>query len=116
MRVVDSDAQFFADHPDRQARIRMPGKGPAINAQRAVRIQDECAGEFFSLGEHDKSRRRIIVYRLPKDNPRFNPDRPQLLKIPFLAFADEEIADRDDVLLPIIHEIMLDGAKKHGVR
>lgn len=93
----------------------MPGRGPAINAQRAVRIQDEAAGEFWSLGEHDNSRRRIIVYRLPQDNPRFNPERPQLLKIPFLAFADETVEDRDDVLLPIIHELMLEGAKKHGV-
>jgi len=116
MSPIDPDAAFFADHPDRQARIRLPGRGPAINRQRAVRIQDECAGEFWSLGAHDKNRRRIIVYRVSKDNPRFDPKAPQLLKIPFLAFADEEIADRDDVLLPIIHEIMLEGAKKHGVR
>ena len=36
------------------------------------------------------------------------------MKIPFLVFADEEIADRDDILLPIIHEIMVNAAKKHG--
>ena len=116
LKALDQDAQFFADHPDRQARIRLPGRGPAINAQRAVRIQDEMAGEFFSLGEHDKSRRRIIIWRVPKDNPQFNPKAPQLLKLPFLAFADEEIADRDDILLPIVREIKQDAAKKFGIR
>lgn len=116
LKLIDPDAQFFADHPDRQARIRLPGRGPAINAQRAVRIQDECAGEFFSLGEHDKSRRRIIIWRVPRDNLHFNPQHPPLIKIPFLAFADETIEDRDDVLLPIVHEIMSEAARKHGVR
>lgn len=116
LKVIDQDVAFFADHPDRQARIRLPGRGPAINAQRAVRITDESAGEFFSLGEHDKSRRRIIIWRVPRDNPHFNPQRPPLIKIPFLAFADETIEDRDDVLLPIIHQIMQDAARKHGVR
>jgi len=31
------------------------------------------------------------------------------MKIPFLAFSDETIEDRDDILLPIIEEIMLDA-------
>ena len=116
LKAIDPDAQFFADHPDRQAHIRLPGRGPAINAQRAVRIQDESAGEFFSLGEHDKSRRRILIWRVPRGNPHFDPRKPPLLKISFLAFADEEIADRDDILLPIIAQIMGDARKKYGVR
>lgn len=116
LRIIDPDAQFFAEHPDRQAHIRIPRKGPSINAQRAVRITSESEGEFFSLGEHDKSRRRIIIWRVPRDNPHFNPQRPPLIKIPFLAFADETIEDRDDVLLPIIEEIMRDAARKHGIR
>jgi limonene-1,2-epoxide hydrolase len=82
---------------------------------RQVRYVPECEGEFWSLGPHDKSRRRIICWRVPRDNVHYDPDHPQILKIPFLAFADEEIADRDDVLLPIVHEIMMDAAKKQGV-
>lgn len=62
--------------------------------------------EFRSLGPHDVDRRRILVRRMPADHPT-HPNH--LLKIPFLAFADEEIADRDDILLPIIHQIMLDA-------
>jgi hypothetical protein len=115
LKVIDPDVAFFADHPDRYARIRLPGKGPAINAQRAVRIVEELSGEFFSLGDHDKSRRRVLIWRVPRGNKHFDPRAPRLLKIPFLAFADEEIADCDEILLPIIHEIMQDAARKHGL-
>ena len=114
--MIDEDAQFFADHPDRYARIRMPRQVLARDPRtRQVRYVPECEGEFWSLGQHDKSRRRIILWRVPKDNVHYDPDNPQILKIPFLAFSDETIADRDDVLLPIIGEIMLEGAKKHGM-
>lgn len=101
---MDQDAQFFTDHPDRRSRIRLPG-GPAPfkDAQRAVRYLSEAEMEFRSLGPHDKSRRRILVWRAPADHPT-HPNH--LLKIPFLAFADETIEDRDDVLLPIIHDLM----------
>ncbi len=116
LKVIDQDVQFFADHPDRYARIRLPGRGPVINAQRAVRIQDEMAGEFFSLGDHDKSRRRVLVWRVPRGNKHLSDLRaPRLLKIPFLAFADEEIADLDEVLLPLIHDIMGEAARKQGI-
>lgn len=87
------DAAFFAQHPDRQAHIRNPVTG-------------EARGEFWKIGTHDPSRRRILLWRVPKDNPFYNPQRQPLLKIPFLVFADEEVADRDDILLLIIHEIM----------
>ena len=40
-------------------------------------------------------------------------DGQQILVIPFLAFADETIEDRDDILLPLIHRIMMDAAKAH---
>ena len=88
-----SDEGFFRDHPDRRAHIRLPYKG-------------EAEGEFWSLGEHERSRRRMVLWRVPKDNPWFDRLRQPLLKIPFLAFADETIEDRDDVLLPIIDTIM----------
>ena len=88
-----SDEGFFRDHPDRKARIRLPYKG-------------EAEGEFWSLGDHERSRRRMVLWRVPKDNSWFDRLRTPLLKIPFLAFADETIEDRDDVLLPIIDTIM----------
>lgn len=97
------DAGFFADHPDRQAHIRLPVTG-------------ETRGEFWKLGTHDPSRRRILLWRVPKDNPYYQQGKQPLLKIPFLAFADEEIADRDDILLPIIHEIMRGAAQHYGAR
>jgi hypothetical protein len=112
--TTDQDIQFFTDHPDRQARIRAPSKVVEINGQRGANVVDEMRGEFWSLGEHDKSRRRIIVYRVPKDNPMYDSARPQLLKIPILLFADETIADRDDVLLPEVHRIMTEAAQKMG--
>jgi hypothetical protein len=107
--LIDQDAQFFTDHPDRQARIRLPG-GPAItrDAQRAVRYLSECELEFRSLGPHDKSRRRIIAYKTPKDHPTH---KNTIIKIPMLAFADETISDDDATLLPILDGIMKQAAR-----
>lgn len=95
------DAGLFADHPDRNAHIREP-------------VVSECRGEFWKLGTHDPSRRRILLWRVPKDNPHYDARKQPLLKIPFLAFADETIADDDATLLPIIHQIMLDAVKQYG--
>lgn len=99
-----SDSGFFTDHADRKAHIRRPYKG-------------ECEGEFWSLGEHDRNRRRIILWRVPDDNPMLPADwrktnQVPLLKIPFLAFADESIEDSDAVLMPIVHQIMTDAAAR----
>jgi hypothetical protein len=109
---MDQDAQFFQQHPDRQARIRKPGKVLVKDRQRGVRYEDEMHGEFWSLGPHEPDRRRVIVYRVPPGNPMYDPEKPQLLKIPLLLFADETIEDRDDILLPEVHRIMTDAAKK----
>jgi hypothetical protein len=103
---MDQDAQFFSQHPDRRARIRVPSKEPHRDQQRAVRYLDESELQFRSLGPHDVRRRRIIAWRTKPDHPS-HPNT--IIKIPFLAFADETIEDRDDVLLPIIHQIMLDA-------
>ena len=86
-----TDEQFFAQHPDRQARIRLPGKQPHRDQQRAVRYLDEQELAFRQLGPHDARRRRIIVVRVPADHP----DYPNhLMQIPFLLFADELIHGR----------------------
>ena len=89
----NSDKAFFQRHADRRAHIRLP-------------YRDECAGEFFSLGDHQRARRRILLWRVPRNNPYYDKEKQPILKIPFLAFGDETIEDRDDVLLPIIEEIM----------
>jgi hypothetical protein len=97
--LPNSDEQFFDQHRDRRARIRKPLHEREYNA------------EFLSLGDHDYRRRRIIVVRVA---PRGVPGRP-LIPIPFILFADEEVADRDDVLLPIVDEMMQDAAEGYGL-
>lgn len=100
-----SDEGFFVDHPDRHARIRRAYRG-------------ECEGEFWSLGGHSRERRRIILWRVPEQNPHFvelkkrNGDKVPVLKIPFLAFADESIEDTDAILLPIVSQIMSEAAAR----
>lgn len=106
---MDQDEQFFREHPDRRARIRIPGKQPHIDRQRAVRYLGESELQFRSLSPHDVKRRRIIVYRTPADHPTH---ANHLLKIPFLQFADETIEDTDDVLLPIVLKLMLEEAAR----
>ena len=97
MKLIDSDLQFFDDHQDRHARIRLP-------------IGNEMSGEFFSLGDHDKTRRRVIVWRVPKDNPYWRKDR-RVLKIPFLLFSDETVEDDDIHVMPLLNDIMTHAAK-----
>lgn len=106
--MTTQDEQFFKQHPDRRARIRKPEFKPHRDSQRAVRYMDESEIQFRQLGPHSKERRRIIAYRTPADHPS-HPNH--IMPIPFLLFADETIEDRDDVLLPIIHELMTNAAK-----
>ena len=110
--LVDADARWFADHPDRYAHIRLCRQVLGKDRQRRTGYFDECAAEFRSLGDHRRDRRRIILWKVPRDNYFFNPDKPQILKIPFLLFSDETVEDTDEILLPIIHELMIDEAKK----
>jgi len=98
----NSDRNFFKDHPDRNAHIRLP-------------FEHECAGEFWALGDHNRARRRILLWRVPRDNPFYHPVKQPLLKLPMLAFSDETIEDRDDILLPIIATIMREQAQVQKV-
>ena len=106
----DPDSQWFASHPDRQSHIRSPIKILVTDKQRGTRYVEENEGEFWSLGDHEKDRRRILLWKVPVDNSFYDPKKPAILKIPFLLFADENIEDSDAVLLPIIHELMLSKA------
>lgn len=92
----NSDKRFFQTHPDRMAHIRLP-------------YADECAGEFWALGDHVRTRRRILLCRADAYGKPL-PDG-KIFKIPFLAFSDETIEDRDDILLPIVREIMQNAAR-----
>ena len=105
---MDVDAQFFQQHRDRRARIRLPGREPYKDQQRAVRYLSESELQFRSLGPHDVRRRRIIAYKTPADHPT-HPN--YILKIPFLLFADETVEDTDAVLLPIVDGIMKQAAR-----
>lgn len=113
---MDEDAQFFVQHRDRYAHIRAPRMMLAKLPSRQVKYVEECAGEFWSLGEHQKERRRILLWRVPEHHPAYDPKEVKILRIPFLLFSDESVEDTDSVLLPIIHQIMSDAAQKQGVR
>ncbi len=110
MKLLDQDALFFQQHPDRKTHIRPPGRVLAKDAQRAVRYVDELAGEFWSLGEHDKSRRRVLLTRVGADGSYLPENR--ILKVPVLLFADETVEDRDDVLIPFLAGIMADAVSR----
>lgn len=99
---LDADAQFFAQHPDRQARIR-------------VVFGSEQEEAFRTLGDHDRSRRRIICWRVPANNPLGKRLNAKVIKIPFLAFASESIEDTDAVLLPLLHDVMVDAAREQNI-
>lgn len=94
----NSDKAFFQKNPDRETHIRLPHR-------------DECYGEFWSLGDHNRARRRILLWKVPEGNPFVDPAANPILKIPFLAFSDETIEDRDDILKPILHTIMLEARR-----
>jgi hypothetical protein len=98
----NSDKMFFENHPERQAHIRLP-------------FQGEAAGEFFALGDHERTRRRILIWRIPKDSPYYHPVKQPILKIPFLAFFDETIEDTDEILMTIIATIMQEQAATQGI-
>lgn len=110
----EEDVRFFFQHPDRHAHIRAPKQAQeiVIDQQRAASYVGELEREFRSLGPHRRDRRRIILWRMPADNPFYDPRRPAILKIPFLLFSDETVEDRDDILLPILHGIM-ESARKN---
>ena len=101
-----TDQQFFTQHPDRKYRIRLPVKQTVVDRQRSAHVVDECELEFMSLGPHKHDRRRIILVRADHRGNLLPENR--VLKIPFLLFADETVEDRDDILGPIVFELMVE--------
>ena len=107
LKKPDPDAQWFASNGDRQAHIRKPVKVlMSDKKQHIVRYMDECEMEYQSLGDHNKDRRRILLWKVPPTNPFYDPKKPAILKIPTVLYADETVEDRDDILLPFIDGIM----------
>lgn len=88
-----ADRAFFKEHGDRKLRIRLP-------------IDVKYQQEFRGFGPHPEGRRRVIVARIAGMAKRHNID---FMRIPFLLFADETVEDRDDILAPILDQIMRDA-------
>lgn len=110
----DTDIKWFAENPERQVHIRTPRKTPTINKQRAVRYLDEEEMSYRHLGPHDPKLRRLILYKLPPDHPAYDPENPQILKVPFLALHGEIIPDEDAILLPMLEKMMLEAQAMQG--
>ena len=91
-----ADGDWFRMRPNRHYHIRNIYRG-------------ECEAEFRSLGDHQAHRRRVILTRVDAlQQPLPN---NKLMKIPFLAFADETIEDSDEILYPIVRDIMTEALK-----
>lgn len=99
----EPDELFFHRFPQRQYRIRLPfGK--------------ESESEFQTLGPHDTERRRIIAWKVPTNiRAPYVTWASKVVRVPFLAFSDEEIADNDEILGPILNDIMTNAAADHGM-
>ena len=99
--MQNDDVIWFGQRLKRNFRIRRPADREFMQAWQL-------------LGEHRSSRRHVIVWRVPHDNPgrRVVPDG--LMRIPFLAFADEAFDDSDETIGPIFHHLMADAAEKQG--
>jgi hypothetical protein len=100
---MNSDVIWFRLHRDRDYHIREPFAG---EQQAAWRI----------LGDHELSRRRIIIWRVPKNNPGRHVIPDGLMRVPFLAFADESIEDDDKTLKRIMDGIMQSASEQTAVR
>ena len=87
----------------------MPGREPFRDQQRAVRYLSEQELCFRQLGPHDERRRRIIAVRVPADHPTH---ANHIMQIPFVLFGDETLEDRDDILLPLVRELMMEAAQR----
>lgn len=100
----NDDAIWFKQRTLRNARIRPPASG-------------EFGQAWLMLGDHQVSRRRVLVWRVPANNPGRQLIQDGLMRIPMLQRADETIEDSDDVLLPMLDHMMkvAAGAPKDAI-
>jgi hypothetical protein len=100
---MDDDCRWFQQRSRRQTRIRGP-------------VADEFAMAWRLLGDHDHTRRRVLVWKVPRDRVGYHLIPDGLMRVPFLAFGDETIEDDDTILLCILDELMAAAAKAEAVR
>ena len=100
--TVNDDVIWFKQQASRQARIRSP-------------VGREFHEAWRMLGMHDETRRRVLVWRVPHDNPGRKMVPDGLMRIPFVARADETIEDSDAVLLKVLADLMRDAGTTQPV-
>jgi hypothetical protein len=92
-----ADRIWFKEHPARKMRLRPP-------------IDDEYETEFRGFGMHAKDRRRIIVFRISTGaGRRHNVD---FARVAFLLFADETVEDTDEIIGPILGQLMREASER----
>ena len=95
-----ADRVWFAAHSGRKLRIRPP-------------IGDEYREIFRTFGMHEEGRRRVIVCRLPGwQMRRHNVD---FARVAMLLYADETVEDTDEVLAPILDELMREAVAGYEI-
>jgi hypothetical protein len=100
--MSDDDVIWFRQRARRDYRIRVPAQG-------------EFACAWIMLGMHNQDRRRVLVWRVPKNNPGRKMIPDGLMRVPFLAEADESIEDDDFVLKRLMARMMKDAAEAKPV-
>jgi hypothetical protein len=107
-----TDEVFFQIWPDRNHHIRKPNREMKRNKQRAIVYEEECEAEFGQLGAHSKKDRWILLWRVPVDNPWYDPRKPPILKIPLIGVPGESIEDTEEYLRPLLADVMVDARKQ----
>ena len=97
--ALDPDARFFAEHPGRQAHIRN-----ALPHER----ED---GRIQTLGVPRSGAPPRISWKVPRGQPLAG----TIDKMPMIVFADEEIADTDEIVFATMHELVIAAAKEQGI-
>lgn len=91
--MMNDDEHWFRLHPSRRSRIRPPVIG-------------EFGAAWQMMGMHNITRRRVLVWRIPANNPGRGIIPDGLMRIPMLAHADETIENEDHTLLPMLDVMM----------
>ena len=99
---MNDDPLYFRQQPRRSHRLRTPAPG-------------EFAHAWQTLGGHEASRRRVLVWRVPKDNPMRDAVPGGMMRIPFIMRQDEAIADDETTLATLLAHMMKDAAAAPSV-
>ena len=97
---MNDDLRYFTQLPKRQTRLRTPAPGEFVTSWRL-------------LGDHQPDRRRVLIWRVPADNPGRRLIEDGLMRIPILLRSDETVENDDATLLPILDAQMRAAAVGH---